>query len=197
MKNKFFSIVCIFILIFSFFMTSSFAADESGWFDSHSANLTDYMAVIQKYYKDNDLTLYGWLLCDNGYIYTFSKSDFSCFVDSFGLIHGDLSCYLFAFKEDDTSDTSYVMHKELQPDWGMTPASYITKSSFDVLDYNNNVFFQKPLVPVLVGIMDREKAEKMTVQEILGVLPLTIVVVVSFLGLRKALRMLVTFLRSS
>ena len=196
MKNKIFSIVCIFLLIFSFFMTSSFAADESGWFDSHSANLTDYMAVIQKYYKDNDLTLYGWLLCDNGYIYTFSKSDFSCFVDSFGLIHGDLSCYLFAFKEDDTSDTSYVMHKELEPHWGMTVASYITKSTFDVLDQNGKVFFQgtpHSLETIFATAMTKETP----VQEIVAIIPTILVVVACFLGLRKALRILEIFLKRS
>lgn len=142
MKKKLFSIFCIFLLIFNMFITSSFAADEGDWFNKHDSSFLDYMLVIKKYYNDNNLTLYAWLLCDNGYIYTFSKSDFSCFVDTFGLIHGDLSCYLFAFNEDNTSDTSYVMHKDLQPHWGMTSASFITKSTFDIMHTDGYVFFK-------------------------------------------------------
>lgn len=197
MKNKSFSIICMFLLIFSLLVPISSASDtDAGWFDAHSSSLTDYMTVIQEYYKENNLTLYAWVLCDDGYIYTFSNSDFSCYVDVDGLIHGDLSCYLFAFKEDNTSDTSYVMHKELQPHWGMTGASYITKSTFDVLDKNGEVFFQgtpHSLETILATAITKETP----VQEIVAIIPTILVVVACFLGLRKALRILVSFLNRS
>lgn len=70
-------------------------------------------------------------------------------------------------------------------------------SSNDIYYRSGGIFFQKTPVPVLVEVMSPEVVEKKTVQEILGVLPLIIVVVVSFLGLRKALKMLLTFLNRS
>ena len=76
------------------------------------------------------------------------------------------------------------------------------KSTFTVKNSSGQTvepFFQFPPQTNLglVEIMREEQAEAKTMQEILGVLPLILVVVVSFLGLRKALRMLVTFLRRS
>lgn len=73
----------------------------------------------------------------------------------------------------------------------------IIASSVDIHDTSGGIFFQKTPVPVLVEVMSPEVVEKKTVQEILGVLPLIIAVVVSFLGLRKALKMLLTFLNRS
>ena len=70
-------------------------------------------------------------------------------------------------------------------------------SSNDIHYPSGEIFFQKTPVPVLVEVMSPEVVEKKTVQEILGVLPLIIAVVVSFLGLRKALKMLSTFLNRS
>lgn len=70
-------------------------------------------------------------------------------------------------------------------------------STSDLYTASGDIFFQKTPVPVLVEVMSPEVVEKKTIQEILGVLPLTIVVVVSFLGLRKGLQMLLSFLRRS
>lgn len=78
--------------------------------------------------------------------------------------------------------------------------NYYFKSDVSIYDVSGNKldpFFQITPVPVLEGIMKQEQAEKRTIQEILGVLPLIIVVVVSFLGLRKALRILVNSLKRS
>lgn len=74
---------------------------------------------------------------------------------------------------------------------------HIYFSSNDLYYPSGEIFFQKTPVPVLVEVMSPEVVEKKTVQEILGVLPLIIAVVVSFLGLRKALKMLSTFLNRS
>ena len=74
---------------------------------------------------------------------------------------------------------------------------HIYFSSNDLYYPSGEIFFQKTPVPVLVEVMSPEVVEKKTVQEILGVLPLIIAVVVSFLGLRKVLKMLSTFLNRS
>lgn len=58
----------------------------------------------------------------------------------------------------------------------------------------DTIFFQAPPQGMLAPIVEGTKMET-TLQEVIHLLPLIIVVVVSFLGLRKALRMLSTLLR--
>ena len=74
-------------------------------------------------------------------------------------------------------------------------------SSFDIYDNNGNLVFQvPPQVEEVQGILAPvvEKVEmSQTLSEIVKLLPLIIVVVVSFLGLRKALQMLFKVLRTS
>lgn len=92
--------------------------------------------------------------------------------------------------------------------WGTVIASDpLLLANGDIYDFNGNVFFQGPppiveeptteTTQVLAGILDQEKEQVATLQEVLQILPLIIVVVVSFLGLRKALKILVTFLKHS
>lgn len=66
---------------------------------------------------------------------------------------------------------------------------------------NNEPFFQPPVVeepepPILAPLLEVKEMEKANLQ-IRVIIPLIIVVVVSFLGLRKALQMLSTILRRS
>ena len=100
----------------------------------------------------------------------------------------------------DSTDFSQPVEKYNRT-WGYCCGSLenfdVLYSSVDIHDTSGGVFFQKTPVPVLVEVMSPEVVEKKTVQEILGVLPLIIVVVVSFLGLRKALKMLLSLLRRS
>lgn len=195
MKNKIFPIICMFVLIISVFTNSVFASSYNAS-NGKSYDLPEFTDEMKKYDKylifvENDGKHFGlyFLVDDDGYFFN-NSSGIYC--------HGRL---LICSTD---GDGYYGSRYEVEPGTvgkigGSITGSSTFISSVDIYtDVNkSDVFFQKPLVPVLVGIMDREKAEKMTVQEILGVLPLTIVVVVSFLGLRKALRMLVTFLRRS
>lgn len=100
----------------------------------------------------------------------------------------------------DSTDFSQPVEKYTRT-WGYCCGSLenfeVLYSSVDIHDTSGGIFFQKTPVPVLVEVMSPEVVEKKTVQEILGVLPLIIAVVVSFLGLRKALKMLSTFLNRS
>lgn len=100
----------------------------------------------------------------------------------------------------DFSDTSNYTSSNYGT-WAVFSAKYVgydgvicLYNSNDIKFLDGTIFFQKTPVPVLVGIMKQEQTEKKTVQEILGVLPLILVVVVSFLGLRKALSWLSTLL---
>ena len=193
MKNKTFSIVFMFFLILCCFIPSVFAADSDNWFEQRDTAFEEYIKVIQKYYNDNNLTLYDFFACKDGYIYTFSKSDFEYYIDNSNHVHADSSCYLFAFKENATTDLTYNLHKDLNISWGMTSGN-IYKSSFDMKNSNGDVFFYA--TPLSLGQVLTIKATIIP-STILGILPLIIVVVVSFLGLRKALKMLVTFLNRS
>lgn len=71
-------------------------------------------------------------------------------------------------------------------------------TSYDMYYDGNSFFYTTPLFPM--GIIQQEMKETaMTgvVKEIISLLPLIIVVVVSFLGLRKGYRFLLTLLRRS
>ncbi len=80
-----------------------------------------------------------------------------------------------------------------------TEANHAT-SSFDLKDKDGNVVFQGASQEALATII-RPQVEgiqlQTILQEIIQILPLTIAVVVSFLGLRKALSWLLTRLRQS
>lgn len=73
-------------------------------------------------------------------------------------------------------------------------------SSHEVKKSDGTIFFQNPVVEkrqgVLAPLLETKEMEKTNLQ-IRVIIPLIIVVVVSFLGLRKALQMLSTILRRS
>lgn len=76
----------------------------------------------------------------------------------------------------------------------------VVGSNYDILrsDDKSQIFF--PKTPLENGIVAQavEQVEMSHVQaEILGILPMTLVVLVSLVGLRKGLKMLETFLRQS
>ena len=73
----------------------------------------------------------------------------------------------------------------------------IVYSDLDIYDKQGNLVFPVPVQEItLAQVLEKEKAEKpeMVLKEIVLILPLIIVIVVSFLGLRKALRILSTLL---
>ena len=195
MKNKIFPIICMFVLIISVFTNSVFASSYNAS-NGKSYDLPEFTDEMKKYDKylifvENDGKHFAlvFLVDDDGYFFN-NSSGIYC--------HGRV--LLCSSDGDGYYGSRYEVESGTVARMGVSITGSSTFiSSVDIYtDVNkSDVFFSKPLVPVLVGIMDREKAEKMTVQEILGVLPLILVVVVSFLGLRKGLRMLVTFLRRS
>lgn len=69
-------------------------------------------------------------------------------------------------------------------------------SQFNVLNSDNEVVFQgAPQPTVLAGIVEQQEMKPL--EEILTLLPIVMIVVVSFLALRKALATLFNFLRTS
>lgn len=76
------------------------------------------------------------------------------------------------------------------------PYDKILICTSDLKDYNGNVVFQKaPHLSLLAGIVEQQEMKPL--EEILTLLPIVMIVVVSFLALRKALAVLFNFLRTS
>lgn len=67
---------------------------------------------------------------------------------------------------------------------------------YTVSEFKEDIVDPFQMTP-LTKVMYQEKEQMATVKEILGILPLIIVVVVSLVGLRKGLRMLLNFLKTS
>ncbi|MGN1327824.1 MAG: hypothetical protein ACI4VQ_07110 [Clostridia bacterium] len=195
-KNKKFLIIFFltaFILIFSF--SSCFAVAVT------SSNAQTIYNQVEDYCTTNNITIYDYIITSDGYVYVATRENYSMYVNH--LWDGDFinctGCTIFYFGTEDSfnvavSSTNGSNYTEVTESEG----KYITYSSYDVLDSDGVLFFlQTPLrMGVLAPIV--EKVEMIPVmKEIVGVLPLIIVVVVSLVGLRKALRMLSTLLRKA
>lgn len=208
-KNKFFThrflpILSVFLFILFVFFTNVKAADDKRYVNYNNvvytlpSECTDYYLIVES--QGFLFLMYGdspyWGVYNAGpsyYLYNYSNNT------SFGTQNNRLDYHQIRLDIPNTdfssSDTSFYSI------WSIVGSSEnplsdikIYGSSVDIYDTNGTIFFQKTPVPVLVEIMTQEQAEKKTIQEILGILPLTLVVVVSFLGLRKALSWLLTLL---
>lgn len=210
MKKRSFLIVCIFLLIILFFTSNVFASydvvqdDKTFTFPDYAESRYWVLVEYSGYYR--------LIVGDTPYFVLYQNSSYSphttyiCNVTAEEYVNssdfmkrrGTLRTYAI------TVDTT-VFTDKYNDDNGMYVGS--TSSVDDVIIlacstnskvyYEGNVFFQVTPPTTLAEIMEVEKTEKRTMQEIVGLLPLILVVVVSFLGLRKALRMLVNFLRRS
>lgn len=70
----------------------------------------------------------------------------------------------------------------------------IKYSNSDIVGlYGNGVFFYPPIQPILMPVTQKVEMDK-TLTQVVGLIPLLILLVVGFLGLRKALRMLLAIL---
>lgn len=188
MKHKSFSIICIFLLILLIFTNSVFGVDNT-------INFTHNEQTISLPYIDGkDLS--------NGYFINYwSGRYYLVFMKSSGYlyINNNTMSSTCEMDEYEYKDGAWRFIKTYSANTynGAGPQDFVYASVNVYSDVNkSDIFFQHP-PQTLSQIMEVEAEKKVTIQEILGVLPLTIVVAVSFLGLRKALRMLVTFSRHS
>lgn len=220
MKNKFITTIFSLILIVFTFTSSVFAnatyEDEEYFYYPEGVVPSNMTSDAGKYNCDkvllkiNDI-YYMMFFCSS----TYSHGTNKLYITSNGRIAGskiaDGELITVRKYNFDTQKWSYYSYGggnyyEYSSN-GVTSllANYeIISSSTDVYTDNtySTIFFQKPPQVVeeeqtltLRQIMEKEQQEKKTIQEIVGLLPLILVVVVSFLGLRKALKMLLTLLR--
>ena len=131
------------------------------------------------YYEGLD---FGKFVMDNGVLKSYKK-------DGTHIVDGSVKLCDY--------DSSSKKWKDFK-DWGDCTGGIVgfIYSNVDVFNTDGTVFFHT--TPQGIVARQVEEVEMSQVQaEILGILPLILALVVSFLGLRKALKMLATFLRRS
>ncbi len=208
MKNKSFSIVCIFLLI-TLFLTSSVFANSSIKCQSCDATLStnldyDFSSIkenggkhlsllIGASYKDEKYVVAYWSYDSNIHNVKPYLNDGIVFVD------GTYNTMIYKVVDGSLVHQGWsggLFEKNGFDDFGKNLKVFSTSADIYSDKTCTDVFFYKPPA-TLEEIMRVEADKKATIQEILGVLPLILVVVVSFLGLRKALNWLLTLLRRS
>ena len=209
MKNKKILIIALFLILFcllgysksfassidtiSFTASSSFSNDEKREYTN--IKLPD---GVGKYFViDIDSNDYVDCFCSDNQI--IMSED--CFLYSVGLRR--FNCTLKDFinntgwrRASVNGDYSYCNYIDLSGNNGQ-PVKVFTASN-NILNADGTIFFR--LAPQVQGIVAQQvETVKMSqvLAEIITLLPLILVVMVSLVGLRKGLKMLVTFLRQS
>ena len=184
-------LVIIFLIVFSTFSSASFTVNHNG----ENVFLPDLPIDTSNVYMH-------YVVCYNRFGYHlvyYESNDFSRFVinsralitlDSDGNPVTDGSVKLVTYN-DDTKSWGSVQ------DWGdLTPSpDVVFNCNENIYTEEGELFFPQP--PLSLGeIVETSQMEKV-LQQIVTILPLILVVVVSFLGLRKALQMLLTLLHQA
>lgn len=196
MKNKKVLVVFLLITLFTFLCSSSCFANVIYKYNENDIEFADLPLKfdVETHYAIFDGGKYGYSL-----VY-YEGSDFGKFVMDNGVLKSykkdgshivDGSVKLCDY---DSSSKNWKASK----DWGDCTGGIVgfIYSNVDVFNTDGTVFFHT--TPQGIVARQVEEVEMSQVQaEILGILPLILALVVSFLGLRKALKMLATFLRRS
>lgn len=183
--------------------------------------------IIEKYDLINEtFGNYGWVFYkgtdDNYYLAVGNYAIKNCYADYSGA-YAQLSGNRIRFSHYESGsshyygttiyqvDSNYNFTKGVQYSWESTAPEIskiidihlknpITNGGttiyYTVSEFEEDVVDPFQMTP-LSKVMFQEMEQKATVKEILGILPLIIVVVVSLVGLRKGLRMLLNFLKMS
>ena len=214
MKNKIIPIVCIFLLVFNIFINYSygFTDEENKKVELVAAKMVENAqnatgASIGSYYVfasiDNTVIndtacKYALFYMGSSYWKVYLNNNTISFYSRKGGVQS-LNVYYYDsslnFVDSKTFSADFMQYVTLVD----VPSYFKSDVTICVSSSDSTVvepFFQSA-PSVLYQVMEQEKTEKKTIKEILGVLPLILVVVVSFLGLRKALQMLLSFLRRS
>ena len=191
--NKKLKIISIFALVLAItiILTSScFASQPDNLITTQNAK--SYYDVAKKYAESNNINFVDYLICSNGYVYLF-KDNYSCFVYD-GCISAD-KVLIFEFKGEPSDDVNPVVDGNSSSRVAYTEANKIIYSSFDVKQQGTEeLVFQKTpvekaLETTLAPIVQEAPLEE-TIKEIVGILPIVLIIVVGLIGLRKGLALL-------
>lgn len=196
MKNKKVLFIILFVILFILLGYSKCFANVIYKYNENDIEFADLPLKfeVETHYAIFDGGRYGYSL-----VY-YEGSDFGKFIMNNGVLE--------SYKKDGTHivdgsvklcdyDSSSMKWKASK-NWGDCTGGIVgfVYSNVDVFNPDGTVFFHT--TPQGIVARQVEEVEMSQVQaEILGILPLILVLVVSFLGLRKALKMLETFLRQS
>lgn len=223
MKNKKILIIALFLILFCLLgYSKSFAAPTGAEKPLEGELDSTYFNKITSFMKDNDFNnyfiTYSNYLYDCNVITFINSSDDTVFYEAYDSSFGyykvysnkdvkSLTFYLSSFYSGDYDD-NYIKNntKNVTKDYSFIITGISGKrnkffySSVDIYDSNKiDVLFQgTPLVSQKVVAQAVEEVEmSQALQEVIAILPMTLVVLVSLVGLQKGLKMLVTFLRQS
>lgn len=202
MKNKIFTIVCIFLLIMSVFFTNVKASNSYVTCNGKTYKLPEECSnnyIIFEY--DNKVWLYWsdstyWGV-HQGYDYydLFSYSNDS----SYGTDDNRVSCHQYAISVDSIDFSNPI--EKYERTWGYCCGSNFADikiyfSSVDVHDVSGKIFFQAPpqeapLTPIEILMVEAQQITQTTLVVIAVVVGLLICVI----GLRKGFQTLVNGLR--
>ena len=207
-NNKLF---LMFILMFSFLMLFNVSVVKANFeftYNSEEYNFENFPEYDTEKYS-NFVIFYDTSI--SAYVMVLQPiNSSSVFVSSTGSLE---------FRLDPTMDTPLVAYRCYAPhlSWGShsinqdasgagfsnfnidnNASRYVVYSTSDIyVDDTNTVFFYRTPVGIIAPLVDRKMMQETTLQEVVIILPMILVVVVSLVGLRKALAMLFSLLRQS
>lgn len=202
MRKKVFCFV-LFILLFSFILTSQcFAVDSSvlpeevysGMFDTDKEYFESYSYYCLLF--DDTNNVYALIYTESPMTITNNGTGLKFQTENGGrynkLIYSSGSG---VYRVDSTLDLSSNFSNTVK---NISNYSFIS-ANFDVINSSTGeVLYSLPKgnPEILAPIMENAGTEK-TLSEVVGILPIILVVIISFLGIRKALKFISTLLRRS
>ena len=202
-KNKKIFLISLVFLFFIFLNSNCFAyTDTEGYSNEDMYNM---FTSVKEELEENNTSYYDYVIvshCKNDgendnsvEIYMFLDSDYSCYVSNYYntlRLHAN-KCNVYCFSNG--SFTFSVVSKQNNIT-AYGKAVDIKYSSFLIKNKDGTDFFsQTPLTRLVPVVKQVEMGE--TMKQIIQLFPMILVVVVSCLGLRKALQMLLTVLHQS
>lgn len=143
-KNKIFITFLIFFAFILFFnINNSFAVVST---DSSNANIL--LDKVENYFNNNNLTLYHYIITNNGFVYAFTMEDFQLCVNTYNGNTYVYCIYFYCFEFDEDYNYTFPLgEKEIKQFCDYIPASTVIYSTKDIYWYNDNTLFF-PLTPV-------------------------------------------------
>lgn len=205
LKNKRIFFISLVFLFFIFLNSSCFAyTEEEGYTDADVYNLFVYCKDIL---KENNVEYYDYCISNETKtfnnvtnslcIYFFTNKDYTCYVSDKEDGKERVYCTnarVFLFQGGNFEVNSLPAERAKGTYYGLSDK--LVYSSFHVKKSNGDIFFQCAPLVRLVPIMKQVEMGA-TIIQIIQLLPTILVVVVSFLGFRKALRILSKVLHQS
>lgn len=210
--NKVLIILFLFLVVFSAISTTCFASTGFTLETNNSVSINSYNYVLDNMegytfylYNKKEDTLYACIHARSGHWNCGGSFSFSVSEGENGIFHIKTSCNHY----DDYANYAEFKYDKETKTWvesnAYGGAQYLSYDSsiftfvYSPMDINNGFDMEKSSFfcrtpPTHLGLVVEEAKPETILSEILWIIPLILVVVVSFLGLRKALKLLLRLL---